>query len=97
MDIFDNDGNFIQGHGGPPQYDNNDFIDVSKYLGNTVGEDTSFPEKFLDKSIGTFQRIFNFIIIIVGILTLLIFLTPFFRFVTELSSWTDNQVWRIFH
>jgi len=36
-------------------------------------------------------------IIGICIAVLLIFLTPFFRFVIELASWTDNQVWRLFH
>jgi len=97
MDIFDNDGNYIRSYGNSQQDNDDGFMDLAKYLQGPVGEDSSLPERFLDNSIGTGQKTLTLIYLGIGILTLLIFLTPFFRFVIELASWTDNQVWELFH
>ncbi len=80
MDVFENKDHEFSNKS------NQDSFDISQFLGELPGEDTSAPERFLDKTIGTFQRIVTFIIIGVGIISLLILLPPFLRFVWELSE-----------
>ena len=76
---------------------NQPVIDIPNQLPNYLEDDkTSWTEKLMGKAVGTLTKFVSFILLCVGITTMVILLRPFIKFILELSDWLYNQAEYLF-